>query len=73
MLPWAELWHNYSFNRSIGMTPFLALYGREASIFIELPREEDTNLSVAEEMDRRIEIVELIKINLEKAKEEMKK
>lgn len=55
------------------MTPFLALYGREASIFIELPREEDTNLSVAEEMDRRIEIVELIKINLEKAKEEMKK
>lgn len=51
------------------MTPFMALYGREANTF---PRETIIGLFVEEEMDRRTEILELIKINLEKAKEEMK-
>lgn len=28
-LPWAEYWYNIAFHRSIGMTPFKVLYGRD--------------------------------------------
>ncbi|MCI37463.1 mediator of RNA polymerase II transcription subunit 15A-like, partial [Trifolium medium] len=34
MLSWAEFWYNSSFQSSIGMTPFKAVYGRDAPSLI---------------------------------------
>ena len=42
-LSWAEYWLNTSFNRSAGMTPFKALYGRDPSSIFHM---NDTTFSV---------------------------
>lgn len=47
LLPWAELWYNTSFQHSIGMTPFQALYRRKPPEIIDY-RPDDSNL---EEVD----------------------
>lgn len=53
LLPWAELWHNSTYNISIGMSPFLALYGKEASSFTKIQRGKSPNLQAKEELIKR--------------------
>lgn len=72
LLPWAELWHNTTYNVSIGMTPFFALYGKEASSFTEIQQGDSSNMMVEKEMLRRQGIINLIKVHLDRAKEKMK-
>lgn len=55
------------------MTPFMALYGKEASSFTTMVREQSINLEVEEELLWRQEILDLVKINMEKAQVRMKK
>lgn len=65
LIPWVELWHNSTFNISIGMSPFMALYGREASSFTNTIKDTSSNLKYEEEMLRRQEILELLKVNID--------
>lgn len=72
MLPWVEFWHNSTFNVSIGMSGFLTLYGRDATSFTKFYKEEFNNLPSEEELSRRQKIIEIVKINMDRAKEYMK-
>ncbi|KAF2303166.1 hypothetical protein GH714_014277 [Hevea brasiliensis] len=53
-LPWAEYWYNTSFHISIGMTPFLALYGRNPPM---IPR---TGRAIVEAVHKRVACLEAI-------------
>lgn len=53
LLPSAKLWYKSTFNVSIGMTPFMALYGKETNSFIEVVRGNSTNLEAKEEAIKR--------------------
>lgn len=60
MLLWDELWHNSTHNESISMSPFMALYGKEANTFISAHTENTTNPTVEEELIKREKIGELV-------------
>lgn len=71
-LPWAEFWYNTTFHVSIGMTPFLALYGRPPP---SIPH-YDTGASAIQEADQmlasRDEILQQLKVNLSRSINHMK-
>lgn len=60
-LPWVELWHNSTFNISIGMSPFLALYGQEAPILPSLSLVSSSVEAVSMDLQRRAHILDIIK------------
>lgn len=72
LFSWAELWQNSTYNVSIGMTPFFALYGREAATFIEIQRGKSTNVEIEDKVLRRQDILELVKIHFDKTQDKMK-
>jgi len=49
-LSWAEYWFNTSFNRSAGMTPLKALYGRDPSSIFHM----DDTTSAVEEVNEQV-------------------
>lgn len=71
-LPWAEYWYNTTYHISIGMTPFLALYGRNPPM---VPRYE-LGSSLVHEVDNalatRDEILRDLKIHLSRSVHQMK-
>lgn len=50
------------------MTPFMALYGKEASSFTNEIKEHSTNSEAEEEMLSRQDILELVKVNMDRVK-----
>jgi len=69
LLPLAELWHNWTFNVSIKMTPLMALYGWEAATFNEIYKGDSTDLSVEKELLRRQEQIEMVKFNMDRTRD----
>ncbi|KAF2295032.1 hypothetical protein GH714_031164 [Hevea brasiliensis] len=71
-LPWAEYWYNTSFHRTIGMTPFFALYGRHPP---GVPRYEGGHSPIHEVdqiLQTRDEILRELKSHLSRAANQMK-
>lgn len=71
-LPMAEWWYNTSHHSAINMTPYMALYGRQAPSFNYHQAGKSTNDCVNTFLHQRTEIHKLIKANLQKAQERMK-
>uniref|UniRef100_A0A6N2LI73 Integrase catalytic domain-containing protein n=1 Tax=Salix viminalis TaxID=40686 RepID=A0A6N2LI73_SALVM len=71
LLPWAEYWYNTAYHSSSGMTPFQALYGRLPP---PIPH-YDSGFSPVNEVDQqlttRVEILRLLKTNLQAANNSM--
>lgn len=72
LLPWAELWYNSSHHSSTGMTPFKALYGCEANEVPTYKSEQSAAELVDQNLQIREEILQRLKLNLEKAQNKMK-
>lgn len=69
----STLWHNSTHNESIGMSPFKALYEKEANNFISKPSEDTSNPAVESELFKRQQIRELLQNNLIRSQDKMKK
>lgn len=71
-LPWVEYWYNKTFHRSLGTTPFQALYGLGPPSVVNYL----TGTSVVVEVDRELydrdELLQHLKFNLQKASNHMK-
>jgi hypothetical protein len=72
-LTWAEFWYNTSFQTSIGMTPFKALYGRDPPHLIRYEFHNGDPPALQEELMERDRILQQLKANLERAQQYMKK
>lgn len=72
LLPWAELWYNSRYHSSLGMTPFKAVYGKEADELPHYNAGESQIESVDTLLQIREEVLEIIKKNLAKAQARMK-
>lgn len=70
-LAMAEWWYNTSHHSAIGMTPYSALYGRQAPSFNYHQAGKSSNACVNEFIQQRTELHKLIKSNLQKAQERM--
>jgi hypothetical protein len=73
MLSWAEFWYNSSFQSSIGMTPFKAVYGRDAPALIKYEVCHTDQPGLQELLLNCDKIIEQLKQNLAKAQANMKK
>lgn len=56
MVPWAELWYNSSHQSAIGMSPFKALYGREAPLLPHYIQGSSTLEAVDRDLENREQI-----------------
>ncbi|PNY16670.1 Ty3/gypsy retrotransposon protein [Trifolium pratense] len=72
ILPMAEYWYNTTFHNSAGMTPFRALYGREAPTLIRYVAQTSDPPSVKEQLIQRDVIMDQLKQNLMRAQHVMK-
>ena len=50
-LPWGEFWFNSSFNATIKMSPYKALYGQDPPMIIPYPRDS----TIIAEVDKRVD------------------
>ncbi|PNY14541.1 hypothetical protein L195_g011223 [Trifolium pratense] len=73
VLSWAEYWYNTTFQTSIGMTPFKALYGREPPSLTKYEAHADDSPTIQEELMERDKILQQLKTNLDRAQQYMKK
>ncbi|KAA0039091.1 Transposon Ty3-G Gag-Pol polyprotein [Cucumis melo var. makuwa] len=71
-LPWAEYWYNNTFQRSIGMTPFQIVYGRQPPTILSYGSSLSKN-SIVEEMlqERDVVLISLCE-HLRLAQEQMR-
>ncbi|MCH99534.1 transposon TF2-1 polyprotein, partial [Trifolium medium] len=72
LLAMAEFWYNTSFHTSVGMTPFKALYGREAPTLIRYNAQATDPPAVREELLQKEAILDQLKGNLRRAQQVMK-
>ncbi|KAJ3699288.1 hypothetical protein LUZ61_002993 [Rhynchospora tenuis] len=72
-LPLAEYWYNTSFQQSIGMTPFQALYGYQPTLLPLGDVIRSSNQAVNGMMRDRQQVLSQLKENLVKAQARMKK
>ncbi|MCH83059.1 hypothetical protein A2U01_0003873, partial [Trifolium medium] len=72
ILPMAEYWYNTAFHNSAGMTPFKALYGRDAPTIIRYVAQTSDPPSVKDQLLQRDAILDQLKQNLMKAQQTMK-
>ncbi|CAL1394368.1 unnamed protein product [Linum trigynum] len=68
-LPWAELWYNTPYHKSIGMTPFKALYGRDPPSVIPYARGSSGVGAVDQLLGERDAILRQLKTTLAAANE----
>src|SRR4051812_39210525 len=73
MLPWAEFWYNTALHTSIGMTPFKAVYGRDPPSLIKYEMQVADPPSLQALLTERDSILTLLKTNLLKAQQTMKR
>ncbi|KAI5438609.1 hypothetical protein KIW84_024371, partial [Lathyrus oleraceus] len=73
LLPWAELWYNTAFHTSIGMCPFRAVYGRDPPMLIKYDSSPLDPPSLQTLLQERDKVLALLKENLSKAQQTMKK
>ena len=71
-LPMAEWWYDTSHHSTFRMTPYMALYGRQAPSFNYHQAGKSTNACVNDFIQQRTEMHRLINTNLHKAQEIMK-
>ncbi|CAL1396383.1 unnamed protein product [Linum trigynum] len=71
-LPWAKLWYNTSYHRTIGMTPFKALYGRDPPNIIPYAGGTSSVAAVDVLLGERDGILRELKATLVAANEYMK-
>ncbi|GAU19157.1 hypothetical protein TSUD_79800 [Trifolium subterraneum] len=73
VLSWSEYWYNTSFQTSIGMTPFQALYGRLPPYLTKYVPQENDPPTLQAELIERDNLLQQLKTNLERAQQYMKK
>lgn len=73
LLPWAEFWYNSSFHKSIGMTPFKAVYGRDPPTLVHYQINFADPPELQSMLQQRDSVLLQLKSNLAKAQEFMKK
>lgn len=69
---WAEFWYNSSFDTSIAMTPFKALYGRDPPMLIRYVPSGHDNTELHQQLIERDILLQQLKLNLQKAQQRMK-
>ena len=69
----AEFWYNTSFHSAINMTPFKAVYGREATSIHEYSPGTTNTASIEETLLEHQHILKLLKTSLTRAREKMTK
>ena len=72
MLPWAEYWYNTTYHSSIGMSPFKAVYGREAPPLMGYEQGSSSIQELDEQLAERDELLGDLKRHLETASNQMK-
>lgn len=72
ILPLAELWHNTTYNASIGMSPFLTLYGCEAPGLPSFGGITSPIEAVSSDLQRRANIVALVNDKMKRSQLYMK-
>lgn len=73
LLDWAEFWYNSSFQCSIGMTPFRAVYGRDPPNLVKYDTAESAPIPLQTLLVERDLTLQLLKANLHRAQQVMKK
>lgn len=73
LLAWAEFWYNSAYQCSIGMTPFKAVYGREPPILLKYDTATADPPSLQALLTERDTTLQLLKSNLHRAQQVMKK
>ena len=71
-LPWAEYWYNNTFQRSIGMTPFQIVYGRQPPTILSYGSTLSKNSTVEEMLQDRDAVLISLREHLRLAQEQMK-
>ncbi|KAA0043665.1 Transposon Ty3-G Gag-Pol polyprotein [Cucumis melo var. makuwa] len=71
-LPWAEYWYNTTFQRSIGMTPFQIVYGRQPPTILSYGSSLSKNSTVEEMLQERDTVLISLREYLRLAQEQMK-
>ncbi|KAA0050169.1 Ty3/gypsy retrotransposon protein [Cucumis melo var. makuwa] len=71
-LPWTEYWYNTIYQRSIGMTPFQVVYGRQPPTIVSYGRSPSKNSTVEEMLQERDIILVSLREHLRLAQEQMK-
>lgn len=72
LLPWAELWFNSTYNQSIGMSPFHALYGRDPPAMQGYLLGSSKAEAADKELCRRNDIIKLVQKTIKSAQDRMK-
>ncbi|MCH81226.1 retrotransposon protein [Trifolium medium] len=72
LLPMAEYWYNTAYHTSAGMTPFKALYGREAPGLIRYETQTSDPPDVRDQLMQRDAVIEQLKSHLRRAQQSMK-
>ena len=71
-LPLAEWWYNTSFHIAAKMTPFMALYGYHPSSITSSLRENFKVQVVEDHIEHQLQVLQLLKDNLNLAQNRMK-
>ncbi|KAL0542645.1 hypothetical protein IC582_008834 [Cucumis melo] len=71
-LPWTEYWYNTTYQRSIGMTPFQVVYGRQPPTIVSYGSSPSKNSTVEEMLQERDIVLVSLREHLRLAQEQMK-
>jgi len=72
MIPWTQFWYNSSFQHSLRMSPFKALYGRNPPLVAHYGNHSGTPIDVQESLKTKDALLHQLKANLQRAQNYMK-